>query len=500
MERLIGQNLRVVLEKKGALDVAARLSHRDRRRRRARARAREQHRPSRREAGEHLPPPQRERDDDDEAARLRHRAAARSQGEPHARQVHRHAALRVARADHGRRASVRRPTSTRSALVLYEMLCGRGPFDDAGDAYAIGAAHAQQPAPPLSRFARVAPEVERLVASALAKDPAERPRDCFAFASELRRMLRDEEASPRSATAVNVSSAAAPSTHAGASQVVTGPTMHEDDRRRRGADAAEDAAHESDADGNDTASRSGAIAPTLGGGPAERSRRPSRRGYLEPRQHEGARRRARGSSIANAATRDSGGAGRDAPGSRRTTPTSKADVRDHVAVPAALGRLRDARVPRRPSVVGSSDLVLPPSIHSEPDRTARGGSATASARAGAVPSGRCYRGDGGHARCRRVRRGKKPWHRAWRRPAATRRDRNSAPRGASRPLRSRIARAEQHDRAACANSIAISVDAPSRDRVGSAAGGPVAPPPGTSATGLERRSTPSPTGSGYSPA
>src|SRR5688572_20179103 len=43
------------------------------------------------------------------------------------------------------------------ALVLYEMLCGRGPFDDAGDAYAIGAAHAGMPAPPLSRFMPNAP-------------------------------------------------------------------------------------------------------------------------------------------------------------------------------------------------------------------------------------------------------------------------------------------------------------------------------------------------------
>ncbi len=100
------------------------------------------------------------------------------------------------------------------AVVLFEMLAGRGPFDDAGDAYAVGAAHANVPAPPLSRFVRVSPEVEHLVASALAKDPQERPRDCFAFASELRRILRDEEAAPRSATAVNLMSAASPPTQA----------------------------------------------------------------------------------------------------------------------------------------------------------------------------------------------------------------------------------------------------------------------------------------------
>ncbi|MCW5833641.1 MAG: protein kinase, partial [Labilithrix sp.] len=101
------------------------------------------------------------------------------------------------------------------AVVLFEMLAGRGPFDDAGDAYAVGSAHANTPAPPLSRFVRgVSPDVERLVASALAKDPEERPRDCFAFASELRRILREEEASPRSATAVNLLTSASPTTRA----------------------------------------------------------------------------------------------------------------------------------------------------------------------------------------------------------------------------------------------------------------------------------------------
>ncbi|MDB4945190.1 MAG: serine/threonine protein kinase, partial [Labilithrix sp.] len=96
------------------------------------------------------------------------------------------------------------------ALVLYEMMAGRGPFDDIGDAYAIGAAHAQRPPPPLSTFVPVSPALEALVMSALAKDPQHRPRDCFSFAGELRRMLRDEEASPKSATQVNVLTSAPP--------------------------------------------------------------------------------------------------------------------------------------------------------------------------------------------------------------------------------------------------------------------------------------------------
>jgi serine/threonine-protein kinase len=89
-------------------------------------------------------------------------------------------------------------------VVVYEMLSGRGPFDDAGDAYAIGAAHAQLPAPPLSKFARVPPGLEALVMSSLAKMPSGRPRDCFTFAGKLRELRREEEAAPRSVTAMAV--------------------------------------------------------------------------------------------------------------------------------------------------------------------------------------------------------------------------------------------------------------------------------------------------------
>ena len=99
-------------------------------------------------------------------------------------------------------------------IVLYEMVAGRGPFDEIGDAYAIGAAHAQRPPPALSTFmSSVPPELERIVMSALAKSPADRPRDCFSFASELRRLLKYEESAPRSMTAVNVLTSA-PNTRA----------------------------------------------------------------------------------------------------------------------------------------------------------------------------------------------------------------------------------------------------------------------------------------------
>ncbi|MBS2016770.1 MAG: protein kinase [Deltaproteobacteria bacterium] len=109
-------------------------------------------------------------------------------------------------------------------IVLYEMIAGRGPFDEIGDAMAIGVAHVQRPPPPLSTFvANVPPAVERLVMSSIGKLPHERPRDAFSFASELRRLLRDEEAAPRSATAVNVLTSA-PQTRAGAPLASSSPT------------------------------------------------------------------------------------------------------------------------------------------------------------------------------------------------------------------------------------------------------------------------------------
>jgi tRNA A-37 threonylcarbamoyl transferase component Bud32 len=95
-------------------------------------------------------------------------------------------------------------------LVLYEMIAGRGPFDEIRDAYEVGIAHVQKAPPPLSAFTRVPTGVEALVMSAIAKEPRCRPRDAFTFAGELRRMLRDEEAAPSSTTAVNMLTVAPP--------------------------------------------------------------------------------------------------------------------------------------------------------------------------------------------------------------------------------------------------------------------------------------------------
>jgi tRNA A-37 threonylcarbamoyl transferase component Bud32 len=77
-----------------------------------------------------------------------------------------------------------------AGLVLYEIVAGRGPFDDEGEPQRIGSAHLRKPPPLLSRFVDVPRELEALVMAALAKNPEERPRDAFSFAASLRNMKR----------------------------------------------------------------------------------------------------------------------------------------------------------------------------------------------------------------------------------------------------------------------------------------------------------------------
>lgn len=79
-----------------------------------------------------------------------------------------------------------------AGLVLYEMLVGKGPFDDLDDRNKIGAAQVHRVPPPPSVFVPVPRSLEALVMSALAKDPAQRPHDAFNFSAELRRILKDE--------------------------------------------------------------------------------------------------------------------------------------------------------------------------------------------------------------------------------------------------------------------------------------------------------------------
>lgn len=77
-----------------------------------------------------------------------------------------------------------------AGLVLYELVAGRGPFDDLGDSPQIADAHLHRDAPPLSKFVAVPPELDALIATALTKLPDGRPRDARSLALSLRHLKR----------------------------------------------------------------------------------------------------------------------------------------------------------------------------------------------------------------------------------------------------------------------------------------------------------------------
>jgi len=77
-----------------------------------------------------------------------------------------------------------------TGLVIYEMLSGRGPFDDEGEPERIAAAHLHKEPPPLSRFAEVPEELDAAIMGSLSKSPWVRPRDAFSFATTLRNLKR----------------------------------------------------------------------------------------------------------------------------------------------------------------------------------------------------------------------------------------------------------------------------------------------------------------------
>jgi serine/threonine protein kinase len=71
-------------------------------------------------------------------------------------------------------------------LVLYEMLCGIGPFEHLDSGSLVSQAHLREIPPPVSRFAPwVPPSIVQLIAASLAKEPKQRPRDAYAFAERL---------------------------------------------------------------------------------------------------------------------------------------------------------------------------------------------------------------------------------------------------------------------------------------------------------------------------
>lgn len=71
-------------------------------------------------------------------------------------------------------------------LLLYEMLCGMGPFDQFDSGQLISQAHLTEIPPPVSKFAPWVPKsIVDLIARSLSKNPLERPRDAYAFAEGL---------------------------------------------------------------------------------------------------------------------------------------------------------------------------------------------------------------------------------------------------------------------------------------------------------------------------
>ena len=92
-----------------------------------------------------------------------------------------------------------------AGLVLYELLTGRGPFDDLrGYPDAFRFAHCDRTPPPPSRFAPrpVPPPVERLILRALEKDPARRFQSAeeMASASRAARIALDDTTEPADLT------------------------------------------------------------------------------------------------------------------------------------------------------------------------------------------------------------------------------------------------------------------------------------------------------------
>lgn len=73
-----------------------------------------------------------------------------------------------------------------TGLMLFEMVSGVGPFDDAKDHSELLLAHLGRKAPLLSSICVVAPELDAIVAGMLAKDPRERPGNARQVADTLR--------------------------------------------------------------------------------------------------------------------------------------------------------------------------------------------------------------------------------------------------------------------------------------------------------------------------
>lgn len=84
-----------------------------------------------------------------------------------------------------------------AALLLFEMIAGVGPFDDARDSNELLLAHMAREAPPLSSLVMgVSPELERLLAGMLAKDCRQRPATARIAAERLREFAVRQRSAP----------------------------------------------------------------------------------------------------------------------------------------------------------------------------------------------------------------------------------------------------------------------------------------------------------------
>ena len=84
-----------------------------------------------------------------------------------------------------------------SALILYEMIAGVGPFDDVHDANELLVAQIARAAPPLSSLlSGVSPELERILVGMLAKDCRQRPAHARDAAEQLRNFAERQRSSP----------------------------------------------------------------------------------------------------------------------------------------------------------------------------------------------------------------------------------------------------------------------------------------------------------------
>jgi hypothetical protein len=109
-----------------------------------------------------------------------------------------------------------------TGLMLFEMVSGMGPFDDARDNNELLLAQLGRKAPLLSSISVVAPELDALVAGMLAKDPRERPRDAHQVAEALRSLAQRYQRSVAT-DAPTRSAAPAPATAAEPPTRVDGP-------------------------------------------------------------------------------------------------------------------------------------------------------------------------------------------------------------------------------------------------------------------------------------